>query len=471
MAKNLYLLIYIMAVQVLCAQPDSIRAHTNSGARANSGWRLKYSLGYNASNSQLVLTDSSVYFYPNAYTGDENGVYADKYEVYAWNIPQQAYANQIKVVYEYNTQGDRTRNTYLNWDSTQWINSRKYEYSYDGLGNNTQSSTFTWFANNWYEINREVITYNAQGYILSSIRMDTVGGTLTNTAQNIYTRDNSNRIQTSTVQNWVSGAWIYTYKYNYFFTGSATNYDSLHTSYWNNTAWGNPSVRQYVYYGLGGYISQQLQLNFITSTNTWRNTSKTDFLYDINGHETKESSYFWNTNTNTWRPSSETDISISASNKLLELISKNYNSQTAQLENYYRSVNTYDSNDLNDSYIQYTWANSSWDYLLRNNYFYEELATTGISEAENNMAAKAYPNPFLHNTIIEYNAANAGMQTINIVDLYGRTLFSNTAYAVAGKNSFLWNAQDANNTELPAGQYIVKIANPAQVQCFSIIKN
>jgi len=78
-----------------------------------------------------------------------------------------------------------------------------------------------------------------------------------------------------------------------------------------------------------------------------------------------------------------------------------------------------------------------------------------ISNVENSISANVYPNPFHNQLTIQYNAEVKEDMIIEIIDLNGKVLLSNTSKDDQVKNA----EQQINTNELAPGIYYCRISN------------
>lgn len=83
----------------------------------------------------------------------------------------------------------------------------------------------------------------------------------------------------------------------------------------------------------------------------------------------------------------------------------------------------------------------------------------GVGVTEHNvMGAMVYPNPFTDRMVVQWNGTGTANTTVELFDMYGRMLSSNTLKTQGGINRF--DAMDTAN--LPTGMYMVRLAVEGQ---------
>ncbi len=94
--------------------------------------------------------------------------------------------------------------------------------------------------------------------------------------------------------------------------------------------------------------------------NTWNNSSGYNYEYDSNNNLTTETRLNWNSNSDAWEVSDKIIYTYNASNKVTqEIYQSSYNSPTNTLENSYKTINTYTAGKLTES-LEYYWENANW---------------------------------------------------------------------------------------------------------------
>ncbi|HRO76715.1 MAG TPA: T9SS type A sorting domain-containing protein [Crocinitomicaceae bacterium] len=124
------------------------------------------------------------------------------------------------------------------------------------------------------------------------------------------------------------------------------------------------------------------------------------------------------------------------------------------------SLSYYGSSSTSNWYI----AGSGGTPMVRMNFTPDIVSTKNLNES---VKVNIYPNPAKDKAVVDYNTAFAGDVTISVVDLSGRTVYTNTfANQAAGNNKVELNVADFN-----AGVYQVVInANSATITKKLVIK-
>ena len=95
------------------------------------------------------------------------------------------------------------------------------------------------------------------------------------------------------------------------------------------------------------------------------------------------------------------------------------------------------------------------------------FATTGVISADQkpdkNRINLAYPNPFNNRTIIPLYANESGTYTLDVFNMRGRIVFSETNWVNAGGvYNYLWSGRDDRGNDLNSGSYFFQIRSGAE---------
>jgi flagellar hook assembly protein FlgD len=82
------------------------------------------------------------------------------------------------------------------------------------------------------------------------------------------------------------------------------------------------------------------------------------------------------------------------------------------------------------------------------------------------------PNPFNSSTTLEYDIQEAGSVDIQIYDILGRTVMTETLSSQSpGVYNYTWNGQDNNGRDLASGVYQVRIVSGEKAMTRSVVMN
>lgn len=409
-------------------------------------------------NNQLRNRDSAVISYP-----DPTGNLKNEETWYVWNIAGQSYLKDTRIQHNYDNSGNSIEQITQKWDGNNWINSSKVTQTYNAQGSETQYSDFYFQNNNWIEYTRFERTYNPQGIVTEFVRSDTTGGFLNARSRIVYTIDAIQRYTQSISQVSVSGNWVNDTRIVHYYTGNSTRPDSLYFYTWSNNNW-SPKTKQIKKYNVLGNEVEYLGFNLVTN----KPTIKSVYDYNASGLLILSEDSVWSLNNNQWVYSSKRTYAFDNKNREIELI----NYQSAQGSPVFNSKTTsgYAADSSTIQMISSAWINNGWQDNAQQTYFFEQRQMASDIRYIDNSNTRAYPNPFTNVAIIEFESNESTQLQLHITDLNGRTVFQKNLFAISGKNSFLWNASDANGNALPAGFYNASVISQSGAKTFKLLK-
>ncbi|MFC6877460.1 T9SS type A sorting domain-containing protein [Flavobacterium myungsuense] len=95
------------------------------------------------------------------------------------------------------------------------------------------------------------------------------------------------------------------------------------------------------------------------SVTTWEKSSGSNYEYDNNNNLVGEYRMNWNNSNSTWENSGKTTFTYNAGNKVTQELNQNWNILTSTLENSYKQTYTYTNGKITEIVSQ-EWLNSSW---------------------------------------------------------------------------------------------------------------
>lgn len=437
-------------------------------ANAQSTVRLKYRNFTQASAGVLNTfpTDSTVMGYPNNQT-----TLALNDLVYQKTQANQSADSVSKTLYSYDQNGNETQAIKLRRTTgNPWENFYKTDKLYDNQGRMIDYTFSSWMNGLWREVRQTIIGYNSAGNEFSRTEKDTVSGILTNS--NFYGTyyDTLDRKTLYTWQKWVNGNWQFYLDEEYYYKGNSNLLDSVIHKFWDvNTNSKKKAGRTTFVYNGQNRVTKAIRENI--QGNQYVYSSMLEYGYDNSGRRNATVSYNWSSSDNTWIPNSGDYYTFDALGRITESILKQRNNTTLQLEN--RGKNEYifapDSSLITDR--SYNWSNNNWQISGQNVWVFETVGTTGIINEQPITSLRAYPNPFLSNTLIEFESNESSPVQIHITDLNGRTVYQQNMLTVYGKNALLWDATSQNGESLHAGMYLLQLISQRGTSNFKLIKN
>jgi YD repeat-containing protein len=415
--------------------------NTNSLGKKATKQRLDsiVSEKYNTTTSSYGKGSKSLYTY------DFNGRILSSVQN-IWNDTFSKWQNEYKSVSAYNTQGYRTLSEdYNSWDraNNQWQYAYKNEYTFDNKGNQTSNIYYNWdVASQTFSISQKSKT----NFILNSnekptISYDSSWNTNTNTynlgSKTEYTYDaNGNR--TLELRYYFDGTtWNPNYKTEYTYNANNKVLVELNSNF-NNGNWTQSSKNEYVYDANGNTTSRISNYSWNAQTNNWDNGSKDTYTFDANNNQTSRSYASWNSTTKLWENVDKTEFTYEGNGNLTNVSSLNWDKNTNQWVNgskfQYNYNNSYAAADivwdLGSLFFKHMvtggtgqkWINNSWVNDGKFTAYYSANNFNSINESEIS-STNVFPNPTSGTITI---AANQSIETINVFDISGKLVHSQT---------------------------------------------
>lgn len=445
--KYIYLLIVsITLFHYSIAQNDNLRLRANSE---------KVYI-----NNQATNKDTTIYTYNNP-----NDKLPSITTYMLWNQPGQVYVNNFRYLYSYNTNGKTEERIYQTWDGSSWININRFTYTYNSFGSNVTTSISNFSNNTWGETSRTENTYNAQGTLIQILTKEIQNGVLVDKNRYTNTVDNLQRTTDRKTEIYNNNTWANEGREVYYHTGNSTNVDSIYLYSWNTNSniW-EPTRR----------TTQKFNgQNLITEWITYQlpaNKPQQKWVYDYNNQNLQIlwEQYSWSTNNNVWNILAKDVTSYDNLGRISENIYYQPSMGTLQFSSRY--IYNYEADSSILSLNAFSWVNNGWQPDVdRYDYFEERKELSGLQSLQNN-SAKAYPNPFTNNTIIEFESNQSEFVYAQVTDPTGRLVLVKNIPATSGTNRFEWDGTDMSGMNLPAGQYTVILKGKSLHRPFKLIK-
>lgn len=368
-----------------------------------------------------------------------------------------------------------------------------------------------WDGTAWVELNRHTYIYNAQGQLLVDLQVTTSGGTYQNRITNTYDSNGNllesieefldgqqwiglyrttntytnNRLTTSTKEEYISnweGQYRETYSYDangntieimrenwhsggwenfrkYITTYNSSNKPlTIVRQYYDNNMWVNSSRTTMTYNGLG-LLSLTVE-DYNTAGANWENETKHEYQLDGTGRVTQEEKFVWN---GAWA-NSKRYLYQYGQNNYVSL----YNVYTwvGSWEETERITTIFNSDNHPSSYEFMQNDNGSLQNAFREFFYYEPYnnGTNGLSSIPT-LSSTVLPNPFAINVAIQLNVAEAGNHTLEVYNLAGQRVHSESRHLVPGQQTLVWEG-----SEVPKGVYFYKINSQSGVASGKLVK-
>lgn len=254
---------------------------------------------------------------------------------------------------------------YHDWNSNanSWELTYKNSSTYNNEGKLVVELWQMWdtLANNWVNDEQRTYTYNINSKMIESIK--TVWDTILSGWVNVEKVENvfdTTLILTSVTYNWNSSSstWENSSKRDFIDYDINQNLLELINYMWNSSInnW-EENMRFVNTYNGSGKTIQSLSYTWLGS---WDYNSKTTYNYDVNNNQIHNYRYSWNGST--WAPSSETFNVYDIYNQRIESRSYLWSQPLASMVEYYKSTQSYDLAGNVIEQIHFTWntINSTW---------------------------------------------------------------------------------------------------------------
>lgn len=316
--------------------------------------------------------------------------------------------------------------SYVNLNSTGWINSTKNEYTYNVNGQNTQEINYNWDTNlnQWKLQNKNELTYDNNGKKLQQL--------------NFSWDSNVNQ-------------WNLTSKSDYFYNG--LNCIQILNSAWDSTAnqWVANSKNDYTY-NLNGKVTQKLYSQWDTNSTQWTASYKTEYVYDSNDNVIQEFGSNWNSIVGQWDTSNKYEITYNNNFSFNQLLLPTSTRQ------YYDNINYYE-HMVTEYRVFNLDSNGFWENSWLANFYYSEQNINALNAIEK-LGVKIYPNPAKNYLTINLNN-NANHILFELFNLQGERLISKTI----GKKETI------NIEHLSNGFYLYSLTVDGKKHTGKIVKN
>ena len=224
---------------------------------------------------------------------------------------------------------------------------------------------------NCVHIHNTTSTYNANGWLLSSVNTDPV--TNQNLTKTKYAINSLDKVDSITDYLWQNNAWKISNQSSFLRTYNAANkVTEFITQFTVNGTLKNDRKINYVYNAAGKVIEET---NWRWLNNTWENDSRTTLTY-TNGILTERLVESYNKNSSTWIPAFKYTYAgwHATGGHHTSFVLQNYQAATGW-KNMTRSTITIGQNGSYEE-IQEGFQNGNWQYSTRTNYTYDSQGNT-----------------------------------------------------------------------------------------------
>ena len=364
-------------------------------------------------------------------------------------ITSSIQGSSMKVLFEYNIDGDITEQLILSNIGNGWFNSWLDYYYYDGNGNLVQNISLGWHNSHWDSLSQINYTYNPQGEIFQYVLQDYSNENWNNVSRSTSEYDSSGNETVSLLEEWQDGNWNNRMLFNSYYSDLDLR-DSLLFHIWDSIEWQNYSKTLFHYNELTKFLDSFVAILWTGSS--WQNYLRRNVVNDSNGNQIEQIEEIWNYNL--W-------------------------------ENSVRRFYTYiDPNYMESAYCE-LWTGNNWisgdDVILLEypNGFRVGFITHTLSIYYNTTSVEEqiisypnyftleqnYPNPFNPTTTINYQIPERNYVTLKIYDVLGNEI----ATLVNEQKSVGNYEAEFNAINLPSGIYFYQLRADTFIQTKKMI--
>ena len=345
---------------------------------------------WNETEWELTFGLKTMYIYNN-----EDNIIEETTQFFEVGI----WLNTDHKTYEYNQSGYLVKETGQDWENEMWVNDWKDEYTNGNQGEWLEIVYYNWEENDWLpdERDTDIVWYDWENF----------------------------QVESATLQDW-TGEWINHLKFSVEYTGNdyVATTEKFMDEYWVN-------------YELETYSqssAEEVTTYESYESNEWVNFQRYSIFYDNHGNNAGTRGETWaggqwfitSENSNTYTYNDNNDIT--------ELVIKEWNWMTGDLENFKR----------------YVYSNFQ--------YFEADINDTSLLND-----IKIFPNPLIDILIIDLNNEMIKGSSVEIINITGQKVYESTL------------PNQISTLELgflPAGMYFIRLStNTNEVDNFKILKD
>ncbi len=333
--------------------------------------------------------------------------------------------SKVEYVYEDNRLSEISN--YL-WQNNDWVLQDTQTFDYDDNGKLIMIMIMKTENVGWLANTQNLYFYDEQNNLLQDLTQRFVNEEWQDNSRVNYTFDKTNMLVQEEVQIWspTSSSWSNLEKKEYSYNQDGEKYIDYNYSWSNNDGWEYTTSSTYTYDDVEKTFIVTNQ-KFVDSISTWINTTKTSTTFNDDNNPVISVTEKWNEMNNWYRNSSKSEYIYDESGFLIEdnyytwlynwsndtkniytnniqgihteqLIQKYIDSVWADSEKY---IYGYDTENRIISQLLLKWSNSRWDSTEKQTFYYGEPNILGVIDLGNwILSLYNYPNPVVNNTTI-----------------------------------------------------------------------
>ncbi len=406
----------------------------------------------------------------------------------AWDNPGSAWMHVDSQLFTRNTGGVPLTTNNFRYEGGQWNNFTRETYTYDANSNLTLNLTEAYinylsvFRNDW----QTQSTFNSSNDNLLTItqRWDTTGNTWFNKTKYIRSFDGNHHVTQQIFQIWNAGTsnWDPNTRIDYIYdaNGNPINVEYMN---WNSgtSTWQNAT--RYLYtYNANSLVTENITKIWNLGTTTWDNVNRYTYTYDSNNNNIGYFKETWSVTV--WVPQFRYTYYYNTANQPTGWLRENYQTGPMTYENYSQNFITYDVNGDATMYEYLDWSGHTWignrrytyaydgnhnriyeldelyntsNFTYENQsryfYYYQAFNVSAVNQLKNELGACIYPNPASNIMLQFWAEENTGI-TINVFDVAGRLIITQTQGAVSGVNSL-----QLSGANMVSGNYFIQVTD------------
>lgn len=288
---------------------------------------------------------------------------------------------------EYDAAGRITRELGSIQSGSVFLPNTRKSYTYTTAGNLQASALEGYNGTSWQLLNRSDYTYDAAGNRLSRTDYNVSTQTVTPVSRITYTYNNASHLTSELTETYSAGNWKLQGAVNYTVNsaGVITRYMTF-VSTWSNSL--EPQTTYNLFYN-GVYLNSMIVTNWNYQSQSWDNSSRSSFTYDLLGRLALHVVDSWN---GTWKPQIQNAYNYDNRDLLiymLKQVSVNANWESSRQVSY-----TYDQNGnlTLERSENYDLTGAQWNLDTERRVYYN-CSVTGLSNEKKSPGMVIFPNP------------------------------------------------------------------------------